>query len=157
MSTIMMVLMERGEMVISEASHPNTDSPLFVLETPALVVHERTPQGALGFVLAPWLPHELLSGTTIILGPESFKGVLTPSPQMVRYYQSWSELERERLAHYAKSFGAQVADIERFHREKLEKFKTHMNQALGLSPTMQKTMIELFENNIDWGDPSVTH
>jgi hypothetical protein len=157
-TTILLMLLERGEMVIAAVTQDPASETLFVFDTPALVIHERQAHGILGFMLTPWIPNELVQGPVIRVTPGIMRGTLLPTPELVSFYKTWARTEREKLRLFAKEFNAQVGQIEKFHIEKFEHTKDRKSRETFVNPNaLPDTLIALFEEDTEWGDPSITH
>lgn len=157
-SPILLMLLDRGEIVMAGV-HPDPDSDtIFIFDTPALVIHERAQHGILGFMLTPWLPNELLQGPMIRVTPGIMKGTLTPTPELLSFYKVWAHTEREKLRLFAGEFNVQVTQIEKNHVEKYERTKDRKVKDTFINPNaLPDILAALFDEENDWGDPSVSH
>ena len=151
-------MMDRGEIVISEFGHDEKNGSLFNLISPALVVHERMSHGALGFTLTPWIPSELTMDGNVRLVATMMRGTMTPTTELLNFYKVWAEMEREKLRMFAKEFNAQVTAIQKFQMEKFQTVRERKKrEVFTTGRTLPDTIIALFEDDAEWGDPSVTH
>lgn len=152
------MLLERGELVMATVTQDPHSDTLFIFDTPALVVHERAAHGILGFMLTPWLPDELIQGPAIRVAPGLMRGTLLPTPELMSFYKVWAETEREKLRLFAKEFNAQVTAIEKYHLEKFEHTKERKKKEVFINPNaLPDTLAALFDEDTEWGDPTVTH
>lgn len=152
---IVMLVMARGEIVISALE---VDQRKYTFITPAVVVHERGAQGLLGFMLAPWMPNELLRDANVEMDCQCAVGSLKPTPELVSFYKAWAETERDKLKIHAKDFMAQLAAIEKYHVDRHTKHKErHSREIFVNSETLPDTLLSLFEEDTDWGNPSITN
>jgi hypothetical protein len=154
----LMMLMERGEIVISEVQYDTERSTVVHFITPALVVHERMPHGSLGFMLTPWIPSELTADGNIRVNAGMVQGTMIPTVELASFYRIWANTEQEKLQIFAKEFNLQVTAIEKFHIDKFQKVKERKKREIFTTgKNLPDTIIALFEDDADWGDPTVTH
>lgn len=158
---IMMVTLERGEIIISEVALGAIGTPVqneFLFYTPAVVVHERPHGGILGFMLSPWIPNELLATPTIRIMRTRVVGMMTPSPEIVSFYKSWAETERDKLKQFSKEFNEQITEIEKLY---IDRYKDAKKRKTVYSASPEKgdndLLLALFEEDSNWGNPSITH
>ena len=155
---ILLMLLDRGEMVIARVIEDPASNTLFIFDTPAHVIHERGAHGILGFMLTPWIPNELVQGPVIRVAAGIMRGSLIPTPELLSFYKTWAETEREKLRLFAAEFNAQVSEIEKFHVLKFNTTKERKKREVFINPNaIPDTLIALFEEDTEWGDPSVTH
>jgi hypothetical protein len=153
-----MMLMERGEIIISEVSHEKSDKGLAKFITPAHVVVERGPHGVLGFMLMPWLPTELMRNTEIEIATHLVTGAMAASVEMVSFYKAWAETERDKIKSFGKDFTAQIEAIEKYHVERYAASKHRQKKDIFVNPSqISPSIIALFEEEDTWGDSSVSH
>ena len=152
---IQMILTDRGEILIAGVSESRWGR--VALDVPALLIHDRAAHGILGFMLAPWLPVELLSEPTIQIAEKRIAGYMTPTPELLSFYKVWAETEREKVKLFARDFSVQVTAIEKYHIERFNTAKERKKKEIFVGiHTLPDTLIKLFEEETDWGDPSVT-
>lgn len=152
---IMMFMVGYGLIIISELSeHPEC----YILNTPAVVVHER-PQGMiLGFALTPWLPHELIDGTKISVTKQLIIGRMVPSPQLVSFYNAWAITERDKLKQFNKEFNQQVAEIEKIYTDRYkDALKRKTLYSTSQEHSSNDLLIAHFEEDTAWGNSSITN
>jgi hypothetical protein len=156
--TILFMMVEHGELLLSYISHDPEAENIFILDTPAHVVHERAQHGILGFMLTPWLPNELTQDLRIRIQAAMLRGTLTPTPELLHYYKVWAETEREKMKLFSKEFYAQITSIEKFHVEKFESTKERKKRDTFVNPNaVPEELAVLFDAESEWGDSTVTH
>lgn len=158
-SKVLMLLMERGEIIISEVSFEQTKHGLATFITFAVILVERGPHGVLGFMLSAWLPSELMTNTHIILDSRLLTGTMVPNPEMVSFYTAWAKTERDKMKSFGKDFTAQIQAIEKYHVDKYHSSKHRQKKDIFISsPEVSPEVIALFEDeNGGWGDPSISN
>jgi len=157
-NNILMMLLDRGEIIIARVTQDPSSETLFLFDTPALVIHERGAQGILGFMLTPWLPNELVQGALIRVTPGLMRGTMQPTPELLSFYKVWAHTEQEKLRLFAGEFISQVSQIEKFHQEKFARTKERKSQETFVNPNaLPDTLAALFDENTEWGDPTTTH
>ena len=159
---IMMMMLESREIILTEVeTHDGyvvtTAGQGYKFITPALVTVSRGAHGSLGFMLTSWLPHEIMKDTRVEFLKSKIIGRLTPHPALISFYQAWAETERDKLVSFEKDFVVQIKEIEKYHTEKYARTKEAHDQVISTLPSdLSNAVLELFEANTGWGDPSVT-
>jgi hypothetical protein len=165
---IILVMLDTREVIISEvlsdAAGRATVTPAhgYVFITPALVIVQRGAQGTLGFMLTPWLPHEVLSNTNIEFRNNKVIGILNAHPNLVSFYTSWAETERDKMVEFGQDFAVQIAELEKYQKDKYARTKAVHTEGNKVPMPNQHSPLtgaiyEMFDHDENWGDPSVSH
>jgi uncharacterized protein YeaO (DUF488 family) len=156
--TTLMMMMERGEIIIADVAYEGTQG-LMTLYSPAVVSYERPHPGALGFMLSPWIPTELIANSRIDIAHTMPRGSLAPSPELISFYKAWVATEQDRWKHFGKDFSQQIVDIEKQLTSQYNEAK--FRRAAGKIHTSDhghnELLIALFEEDAAWGNSSITH
>ncbi len=126
---------------------------------PALLVHQRTSGGALGFMLNPWLPTELLRSSSVEIDPSKIISELLLSPSMERFYNNWALAERDKQTAFVEVFERQITEIERSYLERNKSMKEYQQKTPMVANTsLTNALIDLFDDNDhSWGDPTINN
>lgn len=153
-----MVLLEHGEIIISDVLY-NVDRVGFMtLINPAVVIHERPHTGSLGFMLTPWIPTELTADSRIELSISVIKGTLIPSPELLSFYRAWAHTERDKWKHFGKEFSQQVTDIEKLLTQRYSEAKFRRVSDSAAASSDSELLSNLFDaEEPNWGNNSTTH
>ncbi len=154
----LMLMMEHGIILISDV-HAIGES--YMLITPAQVIVDRTSGGPVGFALIPWLPHELMDNTGIVISAKRVVGAMAPRKQLREYYAAWAGNEKDKMVVFAKDFENQIAAIQKFQGDRYLRTKERKKREIFVDSTSVKplpdSIIEMFEEDNNWGDSTVTH
>jgi hypothetical protein len=155
----LMMLTERGDILISDVTYNTENLGIMTLISPAIVVHERPYNGALGFMLTPWIPTELIMNSRIDVAVSLLKGTMVPSTELLSFYKAWSTTERDKWKHFGKEFGQQVTDIENMLVEKYTeaKLRRAVSRAAAPEEGNNELLLTLFEEDTNWGNTAITH
>ncbi len=162
---VRMILMDHGEIILTQFQ--KTGMPLvYNFITPAVISVERGAHehGPLGFMLTSWMPFELLTSTTIEVSGLKIVALMNASPEIASFYRSWAEIECDKIHTFAGNFKTQIAAIEKYQLEKYVAAKhhttkhipTHKKEVFVDSKHLPDLLIQMFEEDNGWGDPSVT-
>lgn len=157
---IMMVMLDRGELIITEGAFGIQGTPsqeMCLFHTPAAVVHDRQ-HGVLGFLLAPWIPNELLASPTIRVARSRFVGFLNPTQELINFYKSWALTEQDKLKQFGKEFNEALTEIEKTYTDR---YKDAVKRKTVYSTSSEthnhELLVSLFEEDTNWGNTAVTH
>jgi len=155
----LMMLMERGEIIISDVLYNTESVGVMTLINPAVVIHERPHNGVLGFMLTPWIPTELLVNSRIDVIVSILKGTMVPSAELLSFYKAWATTEKDKWKHFGKEFCQQVTDIEKMLVEQYTeaKLRRAVNKAAAPEEGNNELLLALFEDDTNWGNPKITH
>ncbi len=164
-TNVRMMLMDHGEIILTEFQ--KTSQPLvYNFITPAVVGIERGTHehGPLGFMLSSWVPFELMTSTSIEVSGLKIVALMNASPEIISFYNSWAKVECDKIHTFAGNFKTQIAAIEKYHLEKYmadkqhttTHFRKHKKEVFVDSNRLPDLLIQMFEEDNGWGDPSVT-
>ena len=155
-ATIMVMKLNSTETIITYATK---DEPtgFIVCHIPALLIHERLPSGVVGFVLKPWLPMELLRFPSIKISPDQIEGYMLANQELLNFYRVWATIEDEHLKEYEDEYKSQITKLTKTYAEVYATSTAERAANRSTHDMPSDALIRLFEENLDWGDPTKVH
>lgn len=159
-------MFENHDIVIGERELINVyiesgaiDGCIVRLHFPAILIHQRTNHGPLGFMLEPWVPSELLKVSYVDIDTTKTICQLTLSDAMERFYRNWALAEKEKQSTFTQLFEKQISAIEQsfLKRQKFSK-EAQQKNPMAANTALTDAMIELFDaEDSPWGDPTANN
>lgn len=158
---IRMFLLMNNQIVIGNISESKSvlgPNGHYHIDRPAEVITKRSMHGPLGFALYPWLPNELLNDISARIPLSFIVTEMTPSNSIGRFYMNWSLEEIEKIQEFKEVFDRQILNLgEAYRKRGRETRETRRRTQSPIDNSLTDELVELFEEDNSWGDPSVTH
>jgi len=155
---IKMIRMRTGELIITELQMgKNAEDPVSFV-TPAHIVVERGPTRTVMMRLVPWVPFELLSDTRTSIKECEISGFLNASPECVKLYMTWADIEIDNLKTFGSDFRERLRYIEKIEERNYKSFKEEqLKNKTSTKDNVSDSIIQFFETNENWGNSNTAH